>query len=90
MADHIEQRIKQQMEILKSCRSLKELLTSVQPISHLAVFQEITTIERNALRATDIDQLWTVEEELDELMKRLRGEGILNTERRKKFFGGPE
>ena len=72
-----------------TCERLRKLLGRVKPDGMLAIFQEVGTIECDAL-ATNPDELQAVEEKLDGLMRRLIEQGIITAERWTGFFGEPE
>jgi hypothetical protein len=75
--------------IRKSCANLRKLLASVKPDDMEAILQEVGTVECDAL-AADSDDLWTVEEKLAELVRRLVEQGVINAQRWEQFFGEAE
>ena len=74
--------------IRETCGRLRKLLVRVKPDGMLAIFQEVGTIECDAL-TTNGDELQAVEEKLDALMRRLIEQGIVTPERWTEFFGEP-
>lgn len=72
--------------IRDTCGRLRKLLGRVKPNGMLAIFQEVGTIECDAL-ATNSDELQAVEQKLEGLVRRLIDQGIITEERWEEFFG---
>ena len=75
--------------IRRSCKNLRRLLSLVQPPGFLSILQEVGSIECDALVATDIE-FQAVRLSLQNLLRRLKEQGIVTPERWEEYFGHVE
>jgi len=71
------------------CGQPRKLLAEERPPDTMTILQDVGNIEADTLTALG-DDFQEVNRSLNELLRCLRGLGIINTTNWRKFFGEPE